>query len=365
MGCILSLVPKDEVSGLSRSQLADAAAAAGVRVVYHPIRDFDGDDLAAQLPGAAARLARAARAQRAEARHMLARAREREDAQSAHAHNNGDADAEAEASDAEIEASDADLLEASDADLLEADARPNVLCMCTHAVGRAPAVAVAYLHWYCGTDLGAAAAAVAAAHGRLAPAEGAIARAGAALLDGRAELCGMCEATVSLPASPAFDPGAEVCVAGEFTGWRPVRMRARTRRSASSTGGPADVVHEASFRLPRGAYEYKFLLDGVWVCDASGAGDDTHCNWEGHTNHVLRVPQAAAHAGRDRAGDRGGHRLGGAQVGVEEDGEGGEGGRGRDGSGAAPEQAALRLAAARMAFAVDPCSLGPKMPRVQ
>ena len=48
----------------------------------------------------------------------------------------------------------------------------------------------------------------------------------------------------------------EVLLAGSFTDWQPVGM---TRRK--------DGAFVASVRLPRGTYQYKFVVDGTWIAD--------------------------------------------------------------------------------------------------
>jgi len=50
----------------------------------------------------------------------------------------------------------------------------------------------------------------------------------------------------------------EVCVGGTFNGWDP-------RQTPMRKG--ADGTWRVSLRLPTGSYEYKFVVDGIWVCE--------------------------------------------------------------------------------------------------
>lgn len=51
-------------------------------------------------------------------------------------------------------------------------------------------------------------------------------------------------------------PAKKVCVAGSFNDWEPIQMRKQKNGQYACT-----------VELPRGLYEYKFLVDGVWQHD--------------------------------------------------------------------------------------------------
>ena len=297
----MCLVPEDEVTGLSHAALREAAKDVGVTLLFHPIKDFDKSDLRRQLPGAVARLARAVR-------------------------------------------------------VASHDERPNVLAFCTHAVGRSPAVAVAYLSWFCGAPLLEAHGAVRSAHGRLSASTETVRLAAEDMREGRAELCGTRLCDVRLASHALGERNvSRVHLAGEFTSWRPAPM---TRVPAASPDEPDEF--RAAFRLPWGLFQYKFLVDHEWLCDLSGRGDPTVRDGD-NLNHVIASvgPQNAGEARetiaaramskktREKAGDQSGSR----------DGDGAEAGEGS-------EAVAFRtqLEAVRLAFAVDPRTLGVKTP---
>lgn len=164
----------------------------------------------------------------------------------------------------------------------------------------------------------------------------------------------------------ALPPDADVRVAGDFNGWRPVPMRVvhgdHTHSHASDTDETDDeddthatddaddthtVAYEASFRLPRGVYQYKFVVDGVWLC-SEGSAATVHDS-RGLTNHVLHVPplgHAHAHAHGRGYGHAPARTRTHCLVADADEGE--------------AKLASLQLAALRMAFAVDPRTLGPK-----
>lgn len=53
------------------------------------------------------------------------------------------------------------------------------------------------------------------------------------------------------------EPGSEVYVAGTFNSWNPKQNKLREK-----TG-----VYSATLLLPKGRYEYKFVINGVWCVD--------------------------------------------------------------------------------------------------
>jgi 1,4-alpha-glucan branching enzyme len=90
------------------------------------------------------------------------------------------------------------------------------------------------------------------------------------------------------PASPArkrvtfrfhADPRSEVFVAGTFNNWKPRDMRLKDR---SGTGSFNRTV-----LLPKGRYEYKFVVNGSWCVDPNCA--DWVPNSFGALNSVLKV----------------------------------------------------------------------------
>ena len=71
----------------------------------------------------------------------------------------------------------------------------------------------------------------------------------------------MTEATKSTKKRVTFEvraePGKKVFVAGTFNNWHSKQKRLKEK------GG----VYAVSLLLPKGKYEYKFIIDDVWVCD--------------------------------------------------------------------------------------------------
>ncbi len=56
-------------------------------------------------------------------------------------------------------------------------------------------------------------------------------------------------------------PGAkQVYIAGDFNGWDPKARRMRRVHKGSD-------VFVARLQLPPGRYEFKYVVDGEWVCD--------------------------------------------------------------------------------------------------
>jgi len=53
------------------------------------------------------------------------------------------------------------------------------------------------------------------------------------------------------------DKGKEVYLAGSFNSWNPSKNRMKYR----------DGYYSTSVLLPKGKYEYKFVIDGVWCVD--------------------------------------------------------------------------------------------------
>jgi 1,4-alpha-glucan branching enzyme len=55
----------------------------------------------------------------------------------------------------------------------------------------------------------------------------------------------------------AADPGCEVYVAGTFNNWDPRKDRLAFK----------DGTYSASLFLPKGRYEYKFVINDIWCID--------------------------------------------------------------------------------------------------
>lgn len=76
-----------------------------------------------------------------------------------------------------------------------------------------------------------------------------------------------------------------ICVAGTFNEWQPGKLALQRD----------DVGNWAiSLNLAPGHYEYKFIIDGAWCCDAGCERECEHCdkcvpNEFGTTNRVLEV----------------------------------------------------------------------------
>jgi len=74
-------------------------------------------------------------------------------------------------------------------------------------------------------------------------------------------------------------PESDVRLAGSFNQWDPCAQRLR-RENGNGT-------HSASLLLPAGRYEYKFIVDGQWVCNPASA--DRVANDCGTLNSVIEV----------------------------------------------------------------------------
>ncbi len=69
----------------------------------------------------------------------------------------------------------------------------------------------------------------------------------------------------------------KVCIAGDFTQWQAVRMRKQK-----------DGSYVLAVPLPKGAYQYKFQVDGNWLLDP-----DNHANTlnpYGTLNSLIEIP---------------------------------------------------------------------------
>jgi 1,4-alpha-glucan branching enzyme len=79
-------------------------------------------------------------------------------------------------------------------------------------------------------------------------------------------------------------PGAKVYLAGTFNGWNP---------KGTKLNREADGVYGVSFMLPKGTYEYKFVVNGVWQHDPNGKAHTP--NEFGSLNSVLVVGKPTQH----------------------------------------------------------------------
>jgi 1,4-alpha-glucan branching enzyme len=57
----------------------------------------------------------------------------------------------------------------------------------------------------------------------------------------------------------AFPAAQKVCLAGDFNGWDPEVTRLRRLRKGED-------LFSATLDVPEGAYEFKYVIDGKWVC---------------------------------------------------------------------------------------------------
>jgi len=74
---------------------------------------------------------------------------------------------------------------------------------------------------------------------------------------------GMTELTIATAVEVTFevraDPGSRVFVVGTFNNWNP--------RANPLVDNPDSGHYKTVLRLPRGIYEYKFIINGVWSAD--------------------------------------------------------------------------------------------------
>jgi len=75
------------------------------------------------------------------------------------------------------------------------------------------------------------------------------------------------------------EPGRQVFLAGTFNRWDPTRT---PLAAAGETG-----FFTVSLDLPKGRHEYKFVVDGEWLVDPTGA--DSVPNEHGSMNSVIIV----------------------------------------------------------------------------
>lgn len=77
----------------------------------------------------------------------------------------------------------------------------------------------------------------------------------------------------------AAEPGSNVFVAGTFNNWSETSNRLKHN--------PDSGHFKAALRLPAGAHEYKFVVDGVWCMDPNCR--DWIPNGCGSLNSLLQV----------------------------------------------------------------------------
>lgn len=75
------------------------------------------------------------------------------------------------------------------------------------------------------------------------------------------------------------ESGSEVYVAGDFNGWDPAATRLTDKKT------PGEFV--VTIAIPRGTYEYKFVINGSWQVDTNNS--EWVQNSLGTLNSVLRV----------------------------------------------------------------------------
>ena len=75
------------------------------------------------------------------------------------------------------------------------------------------------------------------------------------------------------------EPGSQVFVAGTFNHWNPTENPLKDN--------PDSGHFKASFSLPRGTHEYKFVVNGVWSIDPKCPNRAS--NAYGSLNSVLHV----------------------------------------------------------------------------
>jgi 5'-AMP-activated protein kinase regulatory beta subunit len=56
-----------------------------------------------------------------------------------------------------------------------------------------------------------------------------------------------------------FPDAQRVCLAGDFNGWDPEGLRLRRLRKGED-------IFSATVEVPEGTHEFKFVIDGEWVC---------------------------------------------------------------------------------------------------
>ena len=74
-------------------------------------------------------------------------------------------------------------------------------------------------------------------------------------------------------------PGSKVFLAGTFNDWAPAKTELREKKGSG--------VYAASVLLPKGRYEYKFVINGTWCVDPACA--DWVQNRLGTLNSVRKV----------------------------------------------------------------------------
>ena len=75
------------------------------------------------------------------------------------------------------------------------------------------------------------------------------------------------------------EPTSTVYLAGSFNQW--------DHRKKKLKPEPADNMHKGTLMLEPGDYEYKFVVDGVWMIDPEN--DEFARNAYGSLNSVVRV----------------------------------------------------------------------------
>ncbi len=75
------------------------------------------------------------------------------------------------------------------------------------------------------------------------------------------------------------EPKSEVFVTGSFNSWDPKKKALEDKKQ--------DGFYSGTLMLPKGTYEYKFVINGVWCADPEC--EEWTANEHGSLNSVIRV----------------------------------------------------------------------------
>ena len=74
------------------------------------------------------------------------------------------------------------------------------------------------------------------------------------------------------------DPGKEIYIAGSFNEWKPTTKQLKEKNKG---------LYQITMMLPKGRYEYKFIIDGCWCADPDC--EEWVSNDHGSLNSVIFV----------------------------------------------------------------------------